>query len=196
MPVAVFTERVSQVLGAVVRAKQRLAWAKAAVATTRLGAGSVVRAAAETEHGRFLARGVGEGLAGTTDNELVIARAEVQVRHFGHTRHVSFCCHFCQADLDSFGLQSVDRDVLTSLSSEGQGGEVPEPALVPPPRHNPSLTSGRLSVMLVWCCVQARLTPVQRFCRQLYHLSTYQRLAEAKHPAGILGVVRDDEDDV
>ena len=91
MPVAVFTERVSQVLGAVVRAKQRLAWAKAAVATTRLGAGSVVRAAAETEHGRFLARGVGEGLAGTTDNELVIARAEVQVGTFG-TRVTPRCC--------------------------------------------------------------------------------------------------------
>ena len=98
---AVFTERVSQVLGAVVRAKQRLAWAKAAVATTRLGAGSVVRAAAETEHGRFLARGVGEGLAGTTDNELVIARAEVQVGALG-TRVTSRYCHFCQADLDSF----------------------------------------------------------------------------------------------
>ena len=98
---AVFTERVSQVLGAVVRAKQRLAWAKAAVATTRLGAGSVVRAAAETEHGRFLARGVGEGLAGTTDNELVIARAEVQVGTFG-TRATPRCCRFCQADLDSF----------------------------------------------------------------------------------------------
>ena len=72
-------ERVQVVLGAVVRAEQRLAWAKI---MSRLGASTNIQALLSEEHGRGLPRLVGELLlaASVSTAELVIARTEMQVR--------------------------------------------------------------------------------------------------------------------
>ena len=78
MSVCAGAERVQMVLGAVVRAEQRLAWAKV---LTRLGAATRIQALVSTEHGRGLPRLVGELLltASISTTELVIARTEMQV---------------------------------------------------------------------------------------------------------------------
>jgi hypothetical protein len=73
-----YAECVQLVLGAVVRAEQRLAWAKI---MTRLGAAANIQAVVSKEHGRGIPRLVGELIlksVGATP-ELVIARTEMQV---------------------------------------------------------------------------------------------------------------------
>ena len=76
--VSVGAERVQMVLGGVVRAEQRLAWAKV---LTRLGAAANIQAVLSAEHGREIPRLVGELLltAAVGTSELIIARTEMQV---------------------------------------------------------------------------------------------------------------------
>lgn len=69
-------EHVQSVLGSVVCAEQRLAWAKM---MTRLGAAAGIQDLLRTEHGRGLPRLVGELLLTTPVSELIIARTEMQV---------------------------------------------------------------------------------------------------------------------
>lgn len=73
-------ERVQVVLGAVVRAEQRLAWGKI---MSRLGASTKIQELLSREHGRGLPRLVGEMLltASVSTTELLVARTEMQVRH-------------------------------------------------------------------------------------------------------------------
>lgn len=93
-------ERVQEVLGAVVRAEQRLAWAKV---VTRLGAGSRIRAEVEREHGRGLPRQVGEMLlvAAVSTSEVIIARSEMQVSEaqIPHLLHSPVGADMCAAML-------------------------------------------------------------------------------------------------
>ena len=126
------------VLGAVVRAEQRLAWAKV---LTRLGAATRIQALFSTEHGRGLPRLVGELLltASVSTAELVIARTEMQVcnhsaaQGFAVPRQLSTSLGQSVSALMSFRVATQviqmggraddgDRSVFTGFSANRTGG--------------------------------------------------------------------------
>lgn len=119
------------VLGAVVRAEQRLAWAKI---LTRLGAASRIRAVLGREHSLVLPRLVGELLCAAVVSipEPLIARAEMQVcMHLAVLFYTAywwsqgFGWHFVQQPTElgqNVGADSCLCRRLTGYAHRRQGG--------------------------------------------------------------------------